>query len=140
MKAHQIQNGVVINTIEVDSLDFLPDLIEATHGGIGWAWDGTTLTAPPVQPPTREDLKAARETAVSQIKVTTTAGNTFDGDETSQTRMARAIIALNAQPQNPAPTANWVLADNSVIQATAVELTEALALAGQAQADLWVIE
>ena len=50
MKAHQIQNGVVINTIEVDSLDFLPNLIEATTGGIGWTWDGETFTAPPAPP------------------------------------------------------------------------------------------
>ena len=50
MKAHQIQNGVVVNTIEVDSLDFLPDLIEATEGGIGWMWDGETLTQPPAPP------------------------------------------------------------------------------------------
>lgn len=47
MKAHQIQNGVVINTIEVDSLDFLPGLIEATEGGIGWTWDGEKFFAPP---------------------------------------------------------------------------------------------
>ena len=50
MKAHQIQNGVVINTIEVESLDFLPNLIEATEGGIGWTWDGETLTAPSAPP------------------------------------------------------------------------------------------
>ena len=35
MRAHQIENGVVVNTIEVESLDFLPGLIEATDGGIG---------------------------------------------------------------------------------------------------------
>ena len=50
MKAHQIQNGAVINTIEVDSLDFLPNLIEATTGGIGWTWDGETFTTPPAPP------------------------------------------------------------------------------------------
>jgi len=50
MRAHQIENGVVINTIVVDSLDFLPNLIDGTDGGIGWTWDGTTLTAPPAPP------------------------------------------------------------------------------------------
>jgi len=50
MNAHQIQNGVVVNTIVADSLDSRPDLIEATHGGIGWLWDGETLTAPPLPP------------------------------------------------------------------------------------------
>jgi hypothetical protein len=84
----------------------------------------------------RESAKEARAAAVEAIKVTTTAGNTFDGDEQSQTRMARAIIALST---GLAPSVTWVLADNSVIQATAAELTEALVLAGQAQAAVWVI-
>lgn len=86
--------------------------------------------------PTREQLKVARDAAVEAIKVTTAAGNTFDGDETSQTRMARAIVAMQA---TNTPTITWVLADNSVIQASASELTEALALAGAAQAAVWVI-
>ena len=50
MNAHQIQNGIVINTVVVESLDFLPNLIEATTGGIGWTWDGETFTAPPAPP------------------------------------------------------------------------------------------
>lgn len=85
----------------------------------------------------REKLKAIRSTRVSNLKVTTTAGNTFDGDEVSQTRMARAIIALQA---TATPSVTWVLADNSVIQASAAELSEALALAGAAQAAIWVLE
>jgi len=56
MNAHQIKNGVVINTIVVDSLDVFPDLIEATHGGIGWLLDGETLTAPPIPLPTVDDF------------------------------------------------------------------------------------
>lgn len=90
-----------------------------------------------VEPTARDIAKAAREKAVAAITVTTTAGNTFDGDETSQTRMARAIIALQA---TGTPSVTWVLADNSVIEATAAELSEALALAGAAQAAVWVIE
>lgn len=86
----------------------------------------------------RMTAKEARELAVAAIKVTTAAGNTFDGDEISQGRMARAIIALSGTPA--VSSVVWVLADNSVINATVAELTEALALAGQAQADLWVIE
>jgi hypothetical protein len=71
--------------------------------------------------------------------VTTQSGNTFDGDETSQGRMARAVVALDGLPQDPAPTVNWVLADNTVIQASKYELREALMLAGAAQAAIWVI-
>lgn len=85
----------------------------------------------PIDP--REEFKQQRAIAVSKIKVTTSSGNTFDGDETSQTRMARAIVGLGT-----GEAITWVLADNTVIQATKEELTEAMKLAGRAQADLWV--
>lgn len=85
----------------------------------------------------REQAKAQRQAAVDAIKVTTQAGNTFDGDEVSQTRMTRAVLAMQS---TGAPSVTWVLADNTVIQATVPELTEALALAGAEQARLWVIE
>lgn len=84
----------------------------------------------------REQAKTQRAAAVAAIKVTTQAGNTFDGDEISQGRMARAVIALSTGLE---PSVSWVLADNSVIQATGAELTEALALTGLAQAKVWVI-
>ena len=100
------------------------------------ALSGAVAAYVPPAPDAREIAKAAREAAVAAIKVTTTAGNTFDGDEISQGRMARAVIALST---GLAPSVTWVLADNSVIQATAAELTEALVLAGQAQAAIWVI-
>lgn len=137
MRAHVIQNGVIANTIEVDSLDVLPNLVEATEGSIGWSYADGVFTAPPSQPPTRDELKAERDAAVAAIKVTTTAGNTFDGDEVSQTRMTRAVVALGAAPAGS--TVNWVLSDNSVLDATEAELTEALLLAGKAQADIWVL-
>lgn len=51
MRAHIIENGLVINTIEVDNLSFPVGegraLIEGSEGGIGWTWDGTNLIAPP---------------------------------------------------------------------------------------------
>lgn len=46
MRAHVIEDGVVVNTIEVDSLDFMPNLIEATEGGIDWSYSGGLFTAP----------------------------------------------------------------------------------------------
>ncbi len=33
MRAHVIENGIVVNTIEVESLDFMPGLIDADAGG-----------------------------------------------------------------------------------------------------------
>lgn len=93
------------------------------------------VNPPKTEAQLREEWKTSRAATVEAIKVTTTAGNEFDGDEISQGRMARAIIALGTTPGG---TVNWVLADNSVINATAAELTEALALAGAAQAAIWV--
>jgi hypothetical protein len=55
MRAHIIDDDIVVNTIEVDSLDFMPRLVAAVAGeGIGWSYDGQTFTpppAPPSQPP-----------------------------------------------------------------------------------------
>lgn len=84
----------------------------------------------------RTAAKQARDVAVAAIKVTTTNGKTFDGNELSQGRMARAIIVLQAT--NTESTL-WVLADNTPVQVTAAELIEALALAGAAQSAIWVI-
>ncbi|MCX7177718.1 MAG: hypothetical protein NTX56_02785 [Proteobacteria bacterium] len=84
----------------------------------------------------RADRKTERTAAVEMIRVTV-GGKVFDGDETSQTRMARAIIALQA---TGTPSVTWVLADNTPTLATVAELSEALALAGAEQAAIWVIE
>lgn len=90
---------------------------------------------PPVPAPTREARKEARTEAVSAIKVTV-GGKVFDGDETSQTRMTRAIVGMQAAGVS---TINWTLANNAVAEVTVAELTEALILAGQRQAELWVL-
>lgn len=88
MNAHQIQNGIVVNTIVVDSLDILPDLIEATYGGIGWLWDGTTLTEPPVPPLTVEQIVQAMD-------------NLFDSTAQSKRYDTRITCALRAGYTGP---------------------------------------
>jgi hypothetical protein len=134
MKAHVIENGRIINTIEVESLDFMPNLVDASRGGkIGDLWNGVSFSDPPPAPPTREELKAIRAAAVAAI-VVAVGDKTFDGDEDSQTRMARAILIAQA---TGLATATWTLADNTVTEVTLAELTQALALAGQKQAELW---
>ena len=51
MRAHQIEGGEVVNTIEVEELDSIPglNLIDADlhPGKIGDLWDGSVLTSPP---------------------------------------------------------------------------------------------
>lgn len=84
----------------------------------------------------RDAWKAEREQLVAAITVTTKQGRTFDGDEISQDRMARAIIGLQVQPEGS--TVQWVLADNTVLDVGLADLQEALTLAGLRQTELWV--
>lgn len=80
------------------------------------------------------DKKLLRQSQVDAIKVTTHAGHVFDGDEISQGRMARAILGMQT---HPGITINWVMANDVPTPVNAAELTEALALAGMAQAAIW---
>ena len=78
-------------------------------------------------------IKAKEERAdyVSKI-IVEVEGMKFDGDETSQDRMARSIVALNDEE-----TVQWVLADNTIAQVTKEQLRQALRLAGEAQTAIW---
>lgn len=75
MKAHVIENGIVVNTILVDSLDFMPNLVEATEGSIGWLFDGQIYTNPnppvvvePLPTPTKEELLAQLQALTAKIE------------------------------------------------------------------------
>lgn len=59
MRTHVIENGTVVNTIEVDSLDFLPNLVEATEGSIGWIYDGENFYPP--EPPKKSPEELQKE-------------------------------------------------------------------------------
>lgn len=77
--------------------------------------------------------KQQRQEQVDAIVVTTASGKSFDGDEEAQTRMTRAIAALD-----PGEATLWVLADNTPDPTvTREELREALRLAGAAQTAVW---
>jgi hypothetical protein len=77
MRAHVIENGKVINTIEVESLDFLPGLVAAPEGtGIGWDYvNGQFVDTRPKPPepepapaPTKEQLMAQLAALSAQIQ------------------------------------------------------------------------
>jgi hypothetical protein len=59
MRAHIIENGFVVNTIVVDSLDYMPNLVEATEGGIGWSYVDGIFTAPVITL-TAEQVRSVR--------------------------------------------------------------------------------
>ena len=55
MQAAIIENGVVINLVEADSLDVLPGLIDGAGAAIGDLWDGARFTMQPAAPPSEAD-------------------------------------------------------------------------------------
>ena len=106
------------------------------HGRWVLAYSVTQLDAEELAELAAQKLQAAkdqRNVQVENIEVTTPSGNTFDGDETAQTRMARAIVALS-----PSETTLWVLANNTPAMVSREELQEALRLAGAAQTAIWM--
>ena len=75
--------------------------------------------------------KAERAEYVSKIVVEVD-GMLFDGDEKSQDRMTRSIIALDLGEK-----VQWVLADNTIKMVTRAQLRKALRKAGEAQTAIW---
>lgn len=82
------------------------------------------------------EAKTERTDAVSKIAVEVD-GMVFDGDETAQDRMTRAITMFTSSGLPPDTTTEWVLADNTVANVTVNQLAQALLLAGQKQTELW---
>ena len=63
MRAHVIEAGRIVNTVEVESLGVLPGLVAAQgNEGIGWLYDGHTFTAP------APDLTALRASHWEEIQ------------------------------------------------------------------------
>lgn len=62
MRVAVIEGGKVANIIEVESLDFLPNLIDAADGAIGDLWDGSTFSkvVAPVEVPQIVTMRQAR--------------------------------------------------------------------------------
>lgn len=84
----------------------------------------------------RDQFKAERAIAVANIRVTSSLGRTFDGDEESTTRMLKPIKLLENKPEGT--TTLWVLSDNTPAQVGLPEFLEVLELAGLEQTRLWV--
>ena len=81
---------------------------------------------------TYQAWKASRQLAIDAITVEV-GGRIYDGDETSQNRMARAVAAAD----NLEDIVSWTLADNSTALVSAGDLKEALRLAGLKQTEIW---
>ena len=82
----------------------------------------------------RHTARVAKVSAVAAILVQV-GDKVFDGDETSQSRMLRAIQIADITGET---TTAWKLADNSVVEVTLDELKEALALSGKEMSKIWL--
>ena len=68
MRAHIIENGIVVNTIEVKSLDFIPDLISAENGGsIGDRYENGVFTTPENAGMTPEQIQLDNKTKANLL-------------------------------------------------------------------------
>jgi hypothetical protein len=93
---------------------------------------------PPIAPTLeqlRDAAKTGRQATVDAITVAV-GDKVFDGDEVSQGRMARALRVADITGQT---SCTWVMHDNIAATVTKDELSMALALSMQAQANVWVI-
>ena len=79
----------------------------------------------------RESNKIEKIRLVSNIEVEYN-GIVYQGDETSQDRMSRAIAGL---PEDG--SIQWKAKDNSINELTKADLKEILFLAGQKQTEIW---
>ena len=121
--------------------DFVEAEVEQDFNG-NWYLKGYAPqpTAEEVEAKALAKAKAERSEAVNKIAVEVD-GMVFDGDEDSQTRMARTITASQALGLPEETTIGWAMADtnpNKVEQVTVKQLAQALYLAGLKQSELWV--
>lgn len=134
--------GRVQNTIMFMPQYTLSDIGTFEDDAVEQAYDGTWYVkgfAPEVpEEVALSNAKAERAKAVAAITVEVD-GMTFDGDETAQGRMARAITMFQASSLPEDTTTAWVLADNTVAQVTVAQLAQALLMSGQKQTELWTV-
>jgi len=79
------------------------------------------------------EAKATKQTALANITVTTTNGNTFDGDDTARSDMMSAITSADTLAMTET---SWKLSDNSWATVDIAEMREALALSIQAKGSI----
>jgi len=121
MRAHIITDGKISNTIEVESLDFLPGLIDAEiGGGIGDIWDGESFSKPIPPAPTLDECKAelAKIRYEHEIGGTAVAGITITTDREDQAMLNSAYTAVQLDPAKVIDyktTNGWVQVDASTI-------------------------
>jgi hypothetical protein len=121
MKAHVVENGVITNTIEVDSLDAMPGLIAADTGTIGDSVvDGVIVPAPAPPVPVPESV------TMRQARLALHAAGLLSGVD--------AAIASMQEPAKTAAAIEWEYA--SAVERNAGLVPAMAAALGMSEADI----
>ena len=132
MTTHIIIGGVVVNTIVASIAEAqatYPDAIciPADTGGIGWLWDGETLTPPPPPPVDLATLKSAKNAEINAARLAanfstfTHAGKTFACDQLSRSDIdgTNGFVSLYGT-MPPGWPGGWKAVDNTYTPITTV--------------------
>lgn len=79
MRAAMIENGVVLNVIETDDLDFIPGLVACDGYGPGDLWDGERFSKPPEPERSAEEITRQLTSVVQQHLDKEAASHGYDG-------------------------------------------------------------
>lgn len=118
---HELSEENAPQTVKYDDENFIKRIRPATKA----------RTPEQIAATLRDRFKKLRAEKVANITVDVD-GMVFDGDETSQQRMARSILVMNDTEQ-----ITWILSDNTPASVTKAQLELALRKAGEAQTQLW---
>ena len=138
MRAHVIDNGVVVNTIEVETLDVLQGLVAAQgNEGIGWIYDGHAFAAPTVDMTALraahwEDIKRERDRRTQQGGYQV-AGKWFHSDTFSRTQQMGLVMMGASIPAN----LQWKTMDGSFVTMTQTLAGQVFAAAAASDAAMF---
>ncbi len=113
MRAHIIESGVVVNTVEVDALDVIPGLVAAIGSeGIGWHYAAGHFSPPPPPVIDRAALTADIDRRADALRLAIVG----DPVRVEEYRLARdeatAYIAANYTGTVPPTVQAWATAKN----------------------------
>ena len=138
MRAHIIENGVVKNTIEVESLSVIPGLVAAVGDeGIGWSYNGSAFIAPATD---LTALRAAHWEAIKNERDRRTqqggyqvAGKWFHSDTFSRTQQMGLVMMGAGIPGG----LQWKTMDGSFVTMTQTLAGQVFAAAAASDAAMF---
>ena len=140
MRAHVINGGKIVNTVEVESLGVLPGLVAAQgNEGIGWRYDGHTFTAPApdltaLRAAHWEAIKAERDKRI-QTGGYLAAGKWFHSDTFSRTQQMGLVMMGAGIPGG----LQWKTMDGSFVTMTQTLASQVFSAAAASDAALFAL-